>query len=361
MNGFYALLAQVPFPAGSAATDPLAKEATTNVTGLGSLGAEGTLNGAKAAAGASVSQLKGLWELYTTPNGVYWLTIIKALSPLLIVGFFCWALVSVYKWNTSGRRIFPWDTLLPVIIVIFLFANNGMLLSGLVQAARFLPEKITSVILDTAVTGITGRQMIQATAANNAYKSVLNDKLSQCTDTKTKEACYQNAYKEAQAQANQANRIGVPTPQGNGITDVLAAPFMAVAGGVKLAFIGATIGILTTVSYTSHLFFGLIQVLWASLAPIFTALHLIPNAPNLKVFFSGFIGISLAIIFNSAFQVGTAMLLSTAGDWDPLVLPLLNGLLGVVFSGFIAYLGITGVYATIGTVAGGAAKIIGKK
>jgi uncharacterized integral membrane protein len=310
--GFYALLAQVPFPAGSAANSPVAQQTTTNVSGLGSLGAAGTLNGAKAAASASVSQLKGLWELYTTPSGVYWLTIIQSLSPLLIVGFFCWAFVAVYKWNTSGRRIFPWDTLLPVIIVIFLFANNGTLLSGIVQAIHFLPEKITSVILDTAVKGVTGRQMIQATAANNAYKSVLNDKLSQCTDSKTRDACRQNAVKEAEAQANQANRIGVPTPQGNGITDVLAAPFMAAVGNVKLAFIGAAIGILTTLAYSSHLFFGLIQVLWASLAPVFTAMHLIPNAPNLKVFFSGFIGISLAIIFNSAFQVGTAMLLATA-------------------------------------------------
>jgi hypothetical protein len=360
MMWFYSLLAQVPFPDGSPANDPVAQQATTNVTVVGAKGAEYALNGSKAAAAAAVSNLKGFWELYTTPRGVYWLTMIKALSPLLILGFYCWAFVAVYKWNTSGRRTFPWETLLPVVIVIFLFANNGTLLSGLVQAAHFLPEKITAVILDTSVKGVTGREQIQAAAANSAYHAVLDKKLSACTVSKTKDACVQDAYKEAQAQADQANRIGAPTPQGNGPLDIVAAPFTAAADSLRLAFVGAFVLGLTSLSYCSYLAFGLIQVLWASLAPVFTAMHLIPNAPNLKVFFSGFIGISLAGIFNAAFQVGSSMMLATASDWDPLVLPIMTGLLGPVFSFFIAYLGITGVYATIGTAANAASKFIKK-
>jgi hypothetical protein len=353
----YSLLAQVPFPASSSSS----VQPSTPVSELGAEGAKATLEASKAAAEASVAQLKGLWELYTTPTGIYWLTLIKALSPLLIVGFFCWAFVSVYKWNTSGRRVFPWETLLPVLIVIFLLGNNGTLLSGIVQAAHFLPDKVNSMILDTAVKGVTGRQMIQQGNAKAAYKSVLEDKSKQCKDDKTKNTCLQNVLKEARSQADQANRIGVPVSEGNGPMDILGAPLKGLFGGIKLGMIGAIIGILTTLAYLSHLFFGLIQVLWASLAPVFTVMHLIPNAPNLKVYFSGFIGISLALIFNSAFQVGTAMLLATASDWDPLALPLMNGLLGVVFSALIAYLGITGVYATIGTVGGGVAKMIGKK
>lgn len=358
MIWFYALLAQVPFPAGSPANDPVAQQTTTSVTGLGSYSAQQSLTGAKTAAGAAVSQLKDMWELYTTPTGVYWLTLLKALQPLLIVGFFCWAFVAVYKWNTSGRRIFPWETLLPVIIVIFLFANNGTLLSGLVQAFHFLPEKINTLILDTAVKGVTGRQLLQNVNAKSAYNQVLSDKLSQCTNPKTKDACVQDAYKEVAAQANQANRLGVPAPDEN--TNILTAPLMGIMGGFKLGMVQAFTYLLTTSSYASFFVFGLIQVLWSSLAPIFTATHLIPNAPNLKVFFSGFIGISLALIFNSAFQVGSALLLATASDWDPLLLPFMTGLIGPVFAFLIAYLGITGVYATIGTAANAASKFIKK-
>jgi hypothetical protein len=362
MIRLYSLLAQVPFPNGS---NPVAEQATsTNVSQTGAASAALSLEGSKAAAGLAVKTLNGLWELYTTPSGVYWITLIRGLAPLLILGFFFWAFTAVFKWNTSGRRNFPWDALTPVIIVIFLFAKNGTLLSGMVQVAHFLPTKINTTILDTAVQGITGREMIQKTNAKNAYNQTLKEKGSACVGQKDQDKCYENAKNDATAQAENANRGGLPIQQPNlNALDIALNPVKTIASGFKLQMIGATIAILTVLAYGSHLFFGLIQVLWASLAPIFTALHLVPNAPNLKVFFSGFIGISLAIIFNSAFQVGTAMLLATASDWDPLLLPIMNGFLGIIFSGFIAYLGITGVYATIGTVASGGAKLIkmGKK
>ena len=352
LTRFYALLAQVPFPDGSAvpSTPPFAEQSSTQVTQLGSSASQEALNGAKAASGAAVSQLKGFWELYTTPNGVYWLSILKAITPLMVVGFVCWAFVALYQWNTSGRGNFPWKTLTPVVLVIFLLGNNGSLLSAIVQAVHFLPDKVEAVILDTAVKGITGREIIQQVNAKAAYDQVFNAKAQQCTDPRTHDDCINQARSQAQSNARQANPSGTPVST-NGIKNIFAIPATLAYTGIKMGVIGAIIGMLTSLSYASHIFFGLIQVLWASLAPVFTALHLIPNAPNLKIFFSGFIGISLGVIFNAAFQVGTAMMLATAGEWDPLILPLMNGILGPVFAFFMAYQGITGVYSTIGTAA----------
>ena len=362
LTRFYALLAQVPFPDGSAvpSTPPFAEQSSTQVTQLGSSASQEALNGAKAASGAAVSQLKGFWELYTTPNGVYWLTILKAITPLMVVGFVCWAFVALYQWNTSGRGTFPFKTLTPVILVIFLLGNNGGLLSAIVQAAHFLPEKINAVILDTAVKGITGREMIQQVNAKAAYQQTFNDRMRQCSAViKDPVQCKRNVTQQSNTVARQANPSGTPVSI-NGINDILALPATLTYAGIKMGMIGAIIGALTSLSYVSHIFFGLTQVLWASLAPVFTALHLIPNAPNLKIFFSGFIGISLGVVFNSAFQVGTAMMLATAGEWDPLILPLMNGILGPVFALFMAYQGITGVYATIGTAANASSSAVSR-
>jgi hypothetical protein len=364
MTRFYALLSQVPpFPNGSSpvpSTAPIAGQSSTQVTQLGSSASQDALNGAKAASSAAVSQLKGFWELYTTPNGVYWLSILKAITPLMVVGFVCWAFVALYQWNTSGRGNFPWKTLTPVVLVIFLLGNNGRFLSAIVQAVHFLPDKIEAVILDTAVKGVTGREVIQQVNAKAAYQQTYSDKMRQCLAViKDSNQCKDSVTKEANIVARQANPSGTPVST-NSITDVLALPVTLTYAGIKMGMIGAIIGMLTSFSYASHIFFGLIQVLWASLAPVFTALHLIPNAPNLKVFFSGFIGISLGIVFNSAFQVGTAMMLATAGDWDPLILPLMNGFLGPTFAFFMAYQGITGVYSTIGTSANAVSRIFKK-
>jgi hypothetical protein len=364
---FYALLSQVPpFPNGSSpvpSTPPIVEQSSPQVSQVGGATSQAALDGAKAASSAAVANLKGFWELYTTPNGVYWLSILKAITPLMVVGFVCWAFVALYQWNTSGRGNFPWKTLTPVILVIFLLGNNGRLLSAIVQAAHFLPDKVEAVILDTAVKGITGREVLQQANAKAAYQQTYNDRMSQCqggASIKDYQKCREDVKNASAKAAQQATPTGIPANINNPL-DILALPVTLTYTGAKMGMIAAIIGALTSLAYVSHIFFGLVQVLWASLAPVFTALHLIPNAPNLKVFFSGFIGISLGVVFNSAFQVGTAMMLATAGDWDPLILPLMNGVLGPVFALFIAYQGITGVYSTIGTTAFAVSRVVSSR
>ncbi len=337
-----------PFPNGSASD-------ASQVSTEGAAGGAGALEYSKESGGAAVDSLKNLWSLFVSSDGVYWVSLLNGIRPLLVIGFFFWAGQTIYKWNFESKR-FPWDTTVPLLLSVVLLYNNAIALSALEQAMAAVPNKITAAILDTAVKGVTGRQKIQQVAARNAYNQAFREKAGQCTSEKDYAACIAQAKDDAQKASEQILPTGSPKEtEGDNIFSSLGKKLFS---GIKMGMIAAIIGVLTTLSYTSHLVLGLVQVLWASLGLVFAGMNLIPNAPNLKVFFSGFIGISLAMVFNAAFQVAAALMMATAGDLDPLVMPLLVGLFGTIFSCLIAYLGISGAYAGIGVISSGAARLV---
>jgi hypothetical protein len=361
MHDIVLAVASAPFPTA---------ESTPTVTQSGANSAVQVLKSSRDAGALATKQLSYLWDMFTKSDGLFWLILYKSINPLLVVGFACWAMKAGYDWNVSGSKHMKKEQYLSPFLVAIMVANNGMLMSFGIQATNLIPKNINDGILNTAIKGVTGRQVIQQGLAASMAAETFANKTRSCIDQKNKAECKAQAEKDAQAIAEANNPDGNPiNPNDLAAGEVLKMESGGIfpnAGaiamqGIRLGMTAAIIGVLTTLSYASHLVFGLIQTMWAGMGLIFLGLHLIPGAWNLKVFFSGFLGISVAIIFNSAWQVSTSIMLASAAEWDPLILPLLNGFIGPLASLALAYLGITGAFQLIGNSVGGVARVIRRK
>jgi hypothetical protein len=344
------------------AAAPFSGDAAPTVNQGGADSAVQVLQSSRDAGALATKQLSYLWDMFTKSDGLFWLILYKSINPLLVIGFTCWTLKATYDWNVSGSKYIKKEQYIGPLLVAVMIANNGMLMSFSIQAVYLIPRSITDGILNTAIKGVTGRQMIQKGLAASSAAEAFANKTRSCIDQKNKAECEAQAKKDAESIAEAQN------PDGNPINpvDLATGGVFRNAGafamqGIRLGMTAAIIAVLTTLSYASHLIFGLIQTMWAGMGLIFLGLHLIPGSWNLKVFFSGFLGISVAIVFNSAWQVSTSIMLASAAEWDPLILPLLNGFIGPIASLALAYLGITGAFQLIGNSVGGVARVIRRK
>jgi hypothetical protein len=355
------LLAQAsaaPFPQG-----PGGGGVSTTVSQGGAQTAASALAGAKASGDLATQQLSGIWDLTTKTDGLWWLMFYDAIKPILLIGFLCWAGVSIYTAQSKGRYALKKEQFLAPILVAFLLFNNGLLLSFGLQVVYLVPKNINDRILNTAIQGITGKALIQQGINKSLYNSVLSDALKACsgiTDPAKLKTCQDDATAKANAAAKAANPSGsaIPNLSNPSVTDILTLPGSIALEGFRLSIQAAIIGVLTTVSYASHLIFGLLQALWGMFALFFCGMHLIPGAPNLIFYLAGFSGISIAILFNSAWQVLSALLLATASDWDPLLFPLFTGFIGPLAAAFMGFMGFNGALALVGSGLSGVARII---
>ena len=355
------LLAQsgaAPFPQG-----PGGGGVSTTVTQGGAQTATQVLTGAKASGDLANQQLSGIWDMLTKTDGLWWLMFLDAIKPILLIGFLSWVGYAVYINQSKGGIGIRKEQFFAPILVAFLLFNNGTLLSFAVQAANMIPKSINDRILNTAIQGISGKALIQQGMNKALYNTVLADALTACssiTDPAKLKQCQDDAVIKADTAAKAANPSGsaIPNLSNPGVQGILALPGAIAMEGFKLSIKGAIIDILNTSSYGSHLIFGLMKSIWGMFALLFCAMHLIPGAPNLVMYFAGFMGVSIAIVVNSAWQVLCALLLATASDWDPLLFPFFTGLVGPLGAALIGFLGFDGVLALIGTGLSGVAKII---
>lgn len=354
----YLLAQTAPFPIGpgGGGVDTVVSQQTAKT-------ATDALAGAKGAGEAASKTLSSIWDLTTKTDGLWWLMLYDAIKPLLLLGFVAWVGVAVYDNATKGGIGIKKERFLAPILVAVLLFNNGLLLSFSLQVAHLIPKSINDRILETSIQGISGKARIQQGLNQALYNSTLNDATKACgsiQDSDAKKVCLDSAQKQAEDLANKENPSGSNLPKGNSIGEVFGAVFTGKLAleGFRLSIQAAIIGILTTAAYASHLVFGLLQAIWGMFALFFCGMHLIPGAPDLRFYFSGFLGISIAILFNSAWQVLSALLLATAADWDPLLFPLFTGFIGPFAAALIGFMGFQGAIALVGSSLRGGASIL---
>lgn len=249
-----------------------------------------------------------IWDLTVNPTQPLWVASVNIAR--LILGFsllfYAYLILSHIDRLASPKMIL--DRMPLPLLVAFLFAGNGTLLSALVLGIRAIFQGFGVLILQIQIAGVSVNQAltrIQSTGiANNRARVIFADCLSQTGIELTD--CLQDPVKIQQAEqllANQPQELlsgnvletildivtAVPDAIINGATSFIGSTVATIFGTPAFALIGL---ILLGLQYA---FINIVEstlVLSAISAPVFLAFSLFTlNAPLFYLWLTSFIGL----------------------------------------------------------------------
>jgi hypothetical protein len=324
----------------------------TNATGI----AENASNAGKSAA----QVFNNNWlELAGGKSYIYLATVRVSLAfaTILIafwsVPFFNTIINEGYSKKTIDELVYP------LLIVLMLAINNGSLLSNTSFLFRNASNYVNNQVLSITINGVRIEQAIRQSNMNQSFKQQLSEKVMQCNLQSSVEknqegvslqnACIQNAIAEvsksakdynAQNQGNKGNDFNLFSTFDDmqkkfkdGAEAIAKIPAQYVNSAVQGALL-----VIFLIMQTGFVF--LIEIAFlinAYIAPIFLALSLLPSQTKLiHVWLSGWLALSLVkISYTLIIGIATTSIVNVP-DTDPLLLPLLLGVLSPVLALAIA-------------------------
>lgn len=282
------------------------------------------------------------------------------------VPFFNTIIKEGYSEKTINQVIYP------LIVVLMLAVNNGSLLANTSLLFRNTIEYVDVQIQSKTIRGIAIEQAIKQSDLNSAYRQILSQKISDCNSQSSMEknpngidlqtACMSNAVNEVVKSAEDYKARNQAT---NYILKIVDDLKKVVFGGAEAVAKLPGQYINSSVQKVLLVIFGTMKIAFvflieiaslinAYIAPIFVALSLIPGQGKLiHAWLSGWLGLGLIkVSYTLIIGIATTSIVN-ADDTDPLLLPLLLGVLSPILALAIASGGGVALFNGLAGVAGG--------
>ncbi len=245
------------------------------------------------------------------------------------------------------------ELIYPLLVVFMLAIHNGYLLSSTSLLFRNTSNYVNNKILETTINGIKIEQAIRQSNMNQAFKQILSDKVTECRLQSSTEknqngvdlqtACIENAITEVTKSVqdyNAKNKPNDPSIWDNvkkGVKGGLEAVVKVPAQYTNSAVQGALLVIFSTIQMGFIFLIEIASLINAYIAPIFVALSLIPGQSKLiHIWLSGWLGLGLVkISYTIIIGIATSSIVNV-DDTNPLLLPLLLGVLSPILALAIA-------------------------
>ncbi len=350
----------------------LLAESTNTMTGAAGIGET-----AYTAGKLAVDAFNGNWvELASGKSHIYYATVKVSLGLATILVAF-WAIPwfnTIISEGYSEKSIN--ELIYPLLVVFMLAIGNGHLLSGTSLLFRNTTNYLNNRILTTTINGIKIEQAIRQSNLNQAFKQMLSDKVVECrllspteknqngVDLQT--ACIENAAKEV-VQAAEDYKAKNANDSNLSILDNLKN---AIQGGIEsIAKIpaqytnsyvqGALLVIFTNFQMAFIFLAEIASLINAYIAPIFISLSLLPGQSKLvHAWLSGWLGLALVkISYTLIIGIATSSIVNVE-DTNPLLLPLLLGVLSPILALVIASGGGVALFNGLAGVGGGSLRLL---
>jgi hypothetical protein len=323
--------------------------------------AAGIAEAAKNAGRLSVETFNGNWvELGTGKSYIFLATVKVSLgfATILVtvwaVPFFNTIIKEGYSEKTINQLIYP------LLVVFMLAIHNGSLLYSTSLLFRNTINYVDNKLLTTTINGIAIEQAIRQSNLNSAYKQILSQKVTECrlqssTEKNQNGVDLQTACEDYKAK-NTTSGYNL-----NILDDLKKAVLGGVEGIAKLpaqytnsAVQGALLIIFPTIQMGFIFLIEIACLINAYIAPIFVALSLIPGQGKLiHAWLSGWLGLALVkISYTLIIGIATSSIVNV-DDTNPLLLPLLLGVLSPILALAIASGGGIALFNGLAGVAGG--------
>ncbi len=336
---------------------------------------------AKNAGKLSVEAFNGNWvELGAGKSYIFLATVKVSLgfATILVtvwaVPFFNTIIKEGYSEKTINQLIYP------LLVVLMLAINNGSLLSSTSLLFRNTANYVNYQILETTVNGIVLEQAIRQSNLNSAYKQILSNKVTECRSQSSIEknqngvdlqtTCIDNAIIEVAKSAeddkarNQASGYSLNILDGfNKLATDIKGSAEAIAKlpaqYTNFAVQGALLVIFPTMQMGFIFLIEIASLINAYIAPIFVAVSLIPGQGKLiHVWLSGWLGLGLVkVSYTLIIGIATSSIVNV-DDANPLLLPLMLGVLSPILALAIASGGGMALFSGLAGVAGGSLRFL---
>lgn len=333
------LLAQVP--PSNPVPFPSSGGDGSSVTDVGVHTGTEALENARNAGDVAASSLDRIWAELVTPQSPFYSGLIHGLAPLVVIGFLFWAGMWAYEMIHSGFSRLPIHKVIWPLVVILFLHNDGLLLASTTLAMKNLTYSLNDGILNSTIEGIVVKRAIQQINFNTAYYNYLQQQYEACAGkpNQQKKECEDKA-KDAAAKLGQQARAA-----SSGVVQPAWWNPGGVVSYIKLAFEQWLIGMLMVISGVFHWGFAFCLAIWALTGPLWLALTLLPIATRgVYTFVSGFFGIGLMVCSFSLILGAVSVSLAQAANGDPLLFPMVAGLLSPIFAFFIGTAGGIGIF-----------------
>lgn len=351
----------------------LLAESTNTMTNAAGIG-----EAAQSAGKLAVEAFNGNWiELASGKSYIFEATVKVSLGFATILIAF-WAIPWFNTIISEGYSQKSIDQLIYPLLVVFMLAiHNGHLLSSTSLLFRNTTNYVNNKILATTINGIKIEQAIRQSNLNQAFKQILSDKVTECrlqspneknqngVDLQT--VCIENAAAEVVQAAEDYNAKNNANSSNLSILDDLKN---AIQGGAEsIAKIpaqyvnsyvqGALLVILPTFQMGFIFLVEIASLINAYVSPIFVALSLIPGQSKLiHVWLSGWLGLALVkISYTIIIGIATSSIVNVE-DTNPLLLPLLLGVLSPILALVIASGGGVGLFNGLAGAGGGSLRFL---
>jgi hypothetical protein len=368
----------------------LLAESTNTMTNASSIG-----EAAQTAGRLAFEAFNANWvELTSGKSQIYFATVKTSLAVATTLIAF-WAVPFINTIIHEGYSDKTIEELIyPLVVVFMLAVNNGYLLSSTSLFFRNTTNYVNSQILETTINGIKIEQAIRQSNLNQAFKQILSEKVVECRLQPSNSSFYdiQDGEQRGQSSKGQENNQNVDSQTvciENAIKDVVQAAEeynaknqassnfnivdelkKAVRGGAEaIAKIpaqyvnsyvqGALLVIFPTLQMGFVFLIEIASLLNAYVAPIFVALSLIPGQGKLiYVWLSGWLALALVkVSYTIIIGIATSSIVNVE-DTNPLLLPLILGVLSPILALAIASGGGMALFNGLSSAGGGSLRLL---
>lgn len=327
----------VPFPSMPAPGTGVTETGVENGTRI--------LEGARNAGDATASGLNRIWTELVTPESPFYSGLIHGLAPLVLIGFLFWGAMWAYEMLHHGFSRTPLQKVIWPIIVILFLHSDGLLLASTTLVMKNLTYSVNDGILNSTIDGIVVKRAIQQINFNTAQSNYLKEQQKAC------EGKPENQRQECKHKAVEAtNKLAQKAREAN--AGVPRTGWWNLGADIKLLFEEWLIGILMAISGLFHWGFAFCLAIWGLTGPLWLSITLLPiPTKGLYTFVSGFFGFSMMIVSFSMILGAVSVSLAQAANGDPLLFPLVAGLLSPFLAFAIGTGGAVGMFLGLGRMA----------
>ena len=298
-------------------------------------GADDLLDGSRQAAEQMARDWESNWATIITPTGGLYAALANLGEKIAVCCFFFWGITIVKDFVNNGSTAFLHEIIWPMIVVLFL-AGNGGILADLTIGMRGLLHRTNQELLVQVSNKFALDEAFQKAKDNNAAQTQIGAWLQQCQAlTGQKQiACLETARVQSEATINKYNlegnlwtdlvgRIGDAIEQakntsGNevlqGVVSYVSAPLGALIGAANQSIM-RTVLVGTQIAFQQS--FEISLLMTALLGPIALGMSLLPvDAKAFVAWITAMFSIGVAKLSLNIMTGVAATLVANAGAGD---------------------------------------------
>ena len=254
----------------------------------------------------------------------------------------------LYEIIQQGFSRIPLHQVIWTLIVILFLHGDGLLLASSTLVMKDLTYNLDNSILNSTIEGIVVKRAIQQIHFNAALQNYRDQQRKACEGKtgKQKNECLQKVELATNELARKAREANTGVPQSAWWNPG------AIVSTAKLALQEWLIGILMAISGMFHWGFGFCLAMWALTGPLWISITLLPiPTKGLYTFISGFFAFGIMIVSFSMMLGAASVSLAQAANGDPLLFPLVVGVLSPFLAFIIGVGGGVGMFIGLGRMA----------